>query len=540
MLVVGGWLGLAFLMPGLARAHFLWLTAEGDKPTVHAFLSETPTPEAPEFLKHIEHARITSGGKALSWTKAEDTFRVNLPEAGPDTVDGFCDLGVKTRGGASFNLIYTARVQFGPSAAGAADEADQLRMRLVARSGQAPVIVVRFRGQPASGVVVKAFPAEGDPVELKSDPKGHVEHPVVGKDGTAFLGKWFDKLPGKRDGKPYDEIRYYATLTIAPAHVKNASATTSSPPKIAFAVLPEAVNSFGGAVLGDWLYVYSGHTGQTHHYDESTTTKHFRRLNLKDRTTWEELPCGPALQGVVLVAHKDLLYRIGGMAAHNRAGQPNDLQSVAEFARFDPRAQAWTVMPPLPSPRSTHDAVVVGSKIYVVGGWSLPGGGSENAEFLDTALVFDLAQKVGRWEELPTPPFRRRALAVASIKGRVYVLGGLTDHGKVVKSVDLYDPPTQAWLRGPDLPGGKLQGFGPSAFGVGDRLYVCGGDGVVQRLNETGDGWEVAGKLTLPRLTHRLLPGIADDLLAVGGNQARSPVSLIESVPLAGSGRGAR
>src|ERR1700722_17926130 len=67
LLVVGGWLGLAFLMPGLARAHFLWLTAEGDKPTVHAFLSETPTPEAPEFLKHIEHARITSGGKALSW-----------------------------------------------------------------------------------------------------------------------------------------------------------------------------------------------------------------------------------------------------------------------------------------------------------------------------------------------------------------------------------------------------------------------------------------------------------------------------------------
>jgi hypothetical protein len=54
-------------------------------------------------------------------------------------------------------------------------------------------------------------------------------------------------------------------------------------------------------------------------------------------------------------------------------------------------------------------------------------------------LVFDLAQKDGRWEELPTPPFRRRALAVASIKGKVYVLGGLTEHGKVVKSVDLYD-----------------------------------------------------------------------------------------------------
>ena len=101
--------------------------------------------------------------------------------------------------------------------------------------------------------------------------------------------------------------------------------------------MPEAVNSFGGAVLGDWLYVYSGHTGKTHQYDESTTTKHFRRLNLKDRSTWEELPCGPAIQGVVLIAHQNCLYRIGGMAAHNRPGEPNNLKSVAEFAQFEPQ-----------------------------------------------------------------------------------------------------------------------------------------------------------------------------------------------------------
>jgi Kelch motif len=269
---------------------------------VHAILSETPTPEGPEFLKHIEQARITAGGKVLNWTKAEDTFRVSLPEASPDAVDGFCDLGIKKRDGVSFSL-------------------------------------------------------------------------------------------------------------------------------------------------------------RTHHYDENTTTRHFRRLNLKDRSAWQELTCGPALQGVVLVAHHDCLYRIGGMAAHNRPGQPNDLESIAEFARFDPRAKLWTALPPMPSPRSTHDAVVVGGKIYVFGGWRLAGGGSENAEFLDTALMFDLNQKDGRWESLPTPPFRRRALAAASIKGR---------------------------------------------------------------------------------LTHRLLPGISDDLLAVGGNHARWPISLIESIPLASSGRGAR
>ena len=173
----------------------------------------------------------------------------------------------------------------------------------------------------------------------------------------------------------------------SPRLAKPRSIATDTAP---FALLPEAINSFGGAVLGDWLYVYSGHTGATHKYNNGTTTKHFRRLNLKDRQTWEELPCGPALQGVTLVADRDSLYRIGGMSAHQKPGQPNDLVSVADFARFDPVAKTWTELPALPEPRSTHDAVVVGDKLYVVGGWSMRGGDSTSAEFLEDALVFDL------------------------------------------------------------------------------------------------------------------------------------------------------
>ena len=42
------------------------------------------------------------------------------------------------------------------------------------------------------------------------------------------------------------------------------------------------------------------------------------------------------------------------------------------------------------------------------------------------------------------------------------------------------------------------------------------------------DRWEIAGKLAVPRLTHRLLPGIAGDLLAVGGNFAGAPVRFVD------------
>ncbi len=535
--MLAGVFAFTLLAPGAAHAHFLWLTCQREqgKPVIRAFLSETPSPDGPEFLGRIAQARITGSGRVLGWTRDKDTYRVKLPEPCPGVIDGFCDLGVMKRNGTAFLLVYTARVQFGPSAPEAAEISDDLRVRLVARAGQAPIVVVNFRGKPAPGAVVKVYPEDGEPQELKADAQGRLEYPPAAEGRAGLLVKWTERKTGEREGKHYDEVRYYATLTVAPSVAAGSRAANASPSAAPLAVLPEAINSFGGAVLGDWLYVYGGHTGKTHSYSRQAVAKHFRRLNLRDRRTWEELPCGPALQGLTLVSHGGRLYRIGGMSPRNRPGEPSDLVSVADFARFDPESKTWTDMPPLPTPRSTHDAVVVGDKIYVVGGWSMNGGDSANAEFLGTALVFDLARAGAGWEDLPTPPFRRRALAVGATGGKAYVIGGLTEDGKVVKSVDIYDPGLRAWSRGPDLPGSKRQGFAPSAFGVGGELYASGVDGQVLRLSKSGDAWEVAGKLVTPRLTHRLLPGIESDLLAVGGSSGGAQVQLIESFPLYGA-----
>jgi hypothetical protein len=61
---------------------------------------------------------------------------------------------------------------------------------------------------------------------------------------------------------------------------------------------------------------------------------------------------------------------------------------------------------------------------------------------------------------------------------------------------------------------------------------VSGIDGQLLRLSGSNDRWEVVGNLNTPRLAHRLLPGIAGDLLAVGGSAAGVPISDVESVPL--------
>ena len=296
-LVLAAGAGLAALLPGDARAHFLWLTCERDTPAapplVQAFLSETPVPAGAEFLRHIEAARITADGQVLAWSKQEDTYKVVLPKPLPKVIDGSCELGVMKRGEQTFRLLYTARVQFEPSSGSDRELGDLLRARLVKREKQPAVVVVRFAGRPAAGAVVKAYPEAGEPVELSTDQEGRVDCAGVADGRTALLIKWIEKAPGELAGKAYSEIRHYATLTVAPLARQATAATNTAP----FALLPEAVNSFGGAVLGDWLYVYSGHTGATHKYHNGTTTKHFRRLNLKERGNWEDLPCGPARAG---------------------------------------------------------------------------------------------------------------------------------------------------------------------------------------------------------------------------------------------------
>jgi hypothetical protein len=221
-------LAVGLLVPAAARAHFLWLTAggdgegKGDGRVIRAFLSETPAPDLPEFLKHIEQARITAGGRSLSWVRGEDTYRINLPEPRPEAVDGFCDMGVMSKKGVTFRLLYTARVQFAPLTRPESDAPDHLRLslRLAAGPDQPPFVEVTFQGRPVAGAEVKAFSDEAQPVELKSDAEGRVHHPGVAQGRTALLAKWVDKSPGQANGKSYDEVRYYATLTVVPPSKK--------------------------------------------------------------------------------------------------------------------------------------------------------------------------------------------------------------------------------------------------------------------------------------------------------------------------------
>lgn len=294
--------------------------------------------------------------------------------------------------------------------------------------------------------------------------------------------------------------------------------------------LPAPVASFGAATLEGWLYVYGGHQGRRHVYSREDVSGAFQRLNLTNPEAWQALPGGQPVQGTALVAFDQALYRIGGMAAVNARGESHDLQSTATVDRFDVRHGTWEAIAPLPSARSSHDATVLGHTLYVAGGWRLDGG-EGSGTWQDSMWMLDLSQPDARWEAVPQP-FRRRALAVIAFEGKVFCLGGMDEENDTSLAVDIYNPTTGAWSRGPDLPAGRMSGFGGAAVVQAGGLYFSGFSGELHRLAVDGSDWEPAGRLQFPRFFHQFAPVGSDGLVAIAGEDSESKRQDLEYLDL--------
>jgi N-acetylneuraminic acid mutarotase/YHS domain-containing protein len=295
--------------------------------------------------------------------------------------------------------------------------------------------------------------------------------------------------------------------------------------------LPDAVSSFGATVCDGFVYVYGGHVGRSHEYSTQSVSGKFIRLDLSHpEKGWESLPAGPAIQGLALVSHGGKLYRIGGMQPRNEPGQKADNVSVAECAMFDPKSKQWKPLTDLPKGRSSHDATVVGNQIVVAGGWCMKGVGKES-EWHDTALVLDLSKTPHRWEPIPQP-FRRRALNLATVDDKAYVVCGLTRDGATELAINVLDPTTREWSDAPELPGSLMNGFNPAATALGGRLYVSPADGKLYRLAERQDRWEEVATLAKTRFVHRLVPASEQSLLVLGGASKMGNVAMTESINL--------
>jgi len=273
------------------------------------------------------------------------------------------------------------------------------------------------------------------------------------------------------------------------------------------APFPDPCPELIGAEAGGKIYVFGGLLasdvkGVVYEYDPATNTW----------TKKKQMPL-PA-HHVMAAGYRGKIYLFGG-GGRTRPGGPLWVPLDNSW-EYDPAADSWKALAPMPTPRGGGVAAVVEGKIYVMGGASVhPGakleglGGSSAHRTVDTNEVYDPATNT--WASRSPMPTGRNHLGVGVVNNKIYVLGGRVGSVFVLASgtdiVEEYDPATDSWsyakARMPTPRSGVAAGT------LGGKIYVAGGEYLnsqvvgafrdLEAYDPVTDTWSMLPPLELPR-----------------------------------------
>ncbi len=262
------------------------------------------------------------------------------------------------------------------------------------------------------------------------------------------------------------------------------------------APFPEPDEELYGVAANGKLYVIGGWNdgkagGVTYEYDPAT-----------DKWTKKQPMPKPA-HHAALAAANGKIYVMGGFVAPSETALPLGAawQPIDNAWQYDPVADSWKSLPPLPTKRGSAVAVEVGGKIYAIGGaTTMEGrvlddsrGRLESKDPFFTAFgpsrvlsvneVYDPA--TNKWETRQPMSVPRNHAFSAAVNGKIYVIGGRTGQGFILTAtntdvVEEYDPLSDSWNtpkeRMPTARSGGVSGTD------GRRIYVAGGEVTTQQL----------------------------------------------------------
>jgi N-acetylneuraminic acid mutarotase len=251
------------------------------------------------------------------------------------------------------------------------------------------------------------------------------------------------------------------------------------------APFPEADEELYGVAVNGKLYVIGGWgegtaRGATYEYDPAT-----------DKWAKKKSMPRPA-HHAALAAANGKIYVIGGFVAPEKTTIPVGAawEPIDDVWEYDPAADSWKSLAPLPGTRGAAVAVEVGGKIYVIGGATTVEASKDPfftffgpSRVLTTNDVYDPATNT--WESRRPMAVARNHAFAGAVNGKIYVIGGRTGHAFILSAtntdvVEEYSPASDMWSAPKErMPTPRSGG----AWGTdGRRIYVAGGEVTTQEL----------------------------------------------------------
>ena len=235
--------------------------------------------------------------------------------------------------------------------------------------------------------------------------------------------------------------------------------------------------------------------------------------------------------GLAVASVSGTIYAIGG-AATGWAGSGPHLRTVEAYSKAD---NAWSSVAPLPSNRAyTNGAVVINGRIYLTGGLYKPPPiiGKPSLDPAPTRSLFVYDPVKNAWTKKADMPLAGYGGASVAINGKLYVVLGGSEPGKVGSLLYRYDPATDSWSQRASVPNVHHSGV---AAAINGKLYVAGGwanktsFAELDVYNPATDSWVTKAPLPAPRYgaAGRAIDGkfyVAGGLVAGAGNSNRLDV----------------
>jgi N-acetylneuraminic acid mutarotase len=293
---------------------------------------------------------------------------------------------------------------------------------------------------------------------------------------------------------------------------------------VRLAPIPQANEEWDSAVANGKLYLFGGNPVGQGGKQGAPPGHVFEYDPAADRWTAKKPMPQPAHHNAV-VGYNGKIYVFGG-GVQRQPGGPTQFP-IDNSWEYDPAADSWRALAPMPLRRLGAAAVESGGKIFVMGGagpWRGMENESLNAEqphrIVDANHMYDPA--TNSWQVRQTLPTPRTHMFVGAVNGKIYAIGGRVGamnvtSGSTTDIVEEYDIAADRWgavrLRMPTPRDGGTVGV------HGGRIIVAGGQSITAINNSVSRALEAYEPATdrwtilpnLPQARHGQGGGVLGD-----------------------------